>query len=263
MRIMDALEAQNVKPRPWYVFWLQNYAIWAVWLLSIVFGAVSLSVLWYAVDVGWYALFEATHETWLEFMVETVPYLWIPVFGLLLIVAVWDIRQTKRGYKYPLWLILSSSLLGSVALALWAVWFGVGNIVDRELGRIMPFYPSQERIEMRLWQQPVNGRLIGEVEEQNGELFVADVDGTSWLLDTSAVIGPDKDILVAGKSVRLLGIVGDDGVFVVCGAMPDIKDPLTDPEEFQRFRDVVRDRLQQPQLEAASNTPCVLPPPRR
>src|SRR5690606_40503149 len=112
--VLERLEREGITPHSRYYWLSYEYAFWGAWVLSVVLGAVALAVLSFtSVYIG-YSLFEATHGGFLTFLIDSLPYLWLLAFALLTLVAYFNLRNTKRGYKYPLYLVVGSSFSFSI-----------------------------------------------------------------------------------------------------------------------------------------------------
>lgn len=261
--IMAALEASGVTPKARFWFVLRNTALWSVWFLSIVIGSVTLSVFWYALERSWYGFYEATHFTWLSFMLDTVPMVWLPVFGLLIFLAYIDMRFTRLGYRYPLWQIVGSSLAFSLVGGAICAYLGIGSMLDRQIGEYMPQYPSQLRTERDLWQVPRHGRLAGTVSVMENNLFITDAEGMMWELVTDAIDGMDIEMLVPGMHVRLLGM-SSSSQFVVCGVLPGMENDDMPARKTAPYQKVVRERFKEMRETIKEETivlaPCMKTP---
>jgi hypothetical protein len=89
--------------------------VWFLWFFSVLFGALAVAVTLYVLMNHQYALYEATHNNLFTFIIEVLPFLWLFIFGLMTLVAIYNLRHTSRGYRYPVSVILASSLLLSLA----------------------------------------------------------------------------------------------------------------------------------------------------
>src|SRR5690606_21014678 len=100
--VLERLEKEGITPHSRYYWLSYEYAFWAAWLISVFLGSVALAVLSFASVYIGYSLFEATHGGFLTFFFDTLPYIWLVAFAALTLVAYFNLKNTKRGYKYPL-----------------------------------------------------------------------------------------------------------------------------------------------------------------
>ena len=224
--VYDRIDCEKICPHSRLFFLTQEYFIWAVWISSILIGALAVAVSLFVLKYRQYAFYEATHENFFTFVIEALPYLWIIIFGLMAFVAVYNIRHTKKGYRYPLWQILGSSMVLSLAGGAALQTFGFGYSVDHLLGQQMRMYGSQEKLEEKLWQNPNEGRLIGHMLHQamvpTSTVVFTDEAGGVWQVDVSELSIDERDLLEAEETVRLIGQISEKDIklFHSCGAFP-------------------------------------------
>jgi hypothetical protein len=154
-----------------------------------------------------------------------VPYVWLPVFAFLVLLSLYNMRHTSTGYRYPAWQVVGSSVLLSLFFGIVLYWLGLGHAVDKMVGSAMPMYPSQERIEEKLWQQPAQGRLVGAYvpESRQGSIVrFVDAAGAAWEVETADLAPTDLSILETGQRVRVLGVLKPEQFahFHACGVFP-------------------------------------------
>jgi hypothetical protein len=241
--VMSRIECGEVCPRSKRFFQTRECAVWFLWAVSVVIGALAVAVTFFVFTHRQYALYEATHENFFTFMVEVLPLLWIVVFGVMVLVAVYNMRHTKRGYKYPLWQIFSSSMVLSLAGGAALHLFGLGYSTDHMLGQKMDMYNSQEKIEQKMWQNPKEGRLLGHFEgplpPPSTLVVFKDVAGVQWQVNVNELSDSEKGFMERQENVRLLGNVTDDNlkVFYSCGAFPWTFDKPMNREDMRAARE--------------------------
>jgi hypothetical protein len=263
-QILSRLEDEAIEPRSKWVCSTQEYGVWALWLGTVVLGALSVAVTFFVVSHQRFALYEVTHESFLAFAVEVLPYLWIGIFALMAAFAVVNLRHTKRGYRYPLSMILGSSVLLSFALGGLLHLAGLGFSLDNKMGAWVKGYASQERMELKWWQNPEAGRLVGKAmyvrESDSTDLRFIDMAGTAWQLELDELHDQERQLLTEGRQVRLFGTPQDATTFHACGAMPWVQDRSYRGEELDRMRQEARVKIkafkEEKMVQMASSTVC-------
>lgn len=240
-RVMSRIECEKICPRSRLFFKTRECAVWSLWVLSVIVGALAVAVTLFVIGHRQYALFEATHDSFFTFIMEVLPYLWIAVFALMVAVAVYNLRHTKGGYRYPLWQIFGSSMVLSLAGGSALHVFGFGYFIDHHLGEQMRMYNSQEKMEMRMWQSPEDGRLIGRLlEAPRAPVAIgtfADVSGVEWQIDMTELAPHEQELLLREDTVRLMGVFDENTkLFHSCGAFPWLLDKAAKREEYEATR---------------------------
>lgn len=266
--VLNRIKAEGVCPRSRLWFQTRECVVWLLWLLSVLFGALAVAVSLFVIVYNHVGLFEATHDSRVIYMVDALPYLWIIILILMIGLAVFDFKQTKRGYRFPLWQIVLSSLLASFGVGFLLYIVGTGYQVDKELGKRLGFYNSQEKSERDRWQQPKEGRLLGQsmnssspVAAPSRSITFSDVDGLGWTVITSELSPYDQGLILSGERVKLFGFLDDlePPSFYACGALlASSKPPYTQAERSRAVREAKDRWLSAHQLktpsEPATNT---------
>ncbi len=216
--ILMRIESQSIKPTSRFRFICTEWGVWILWLTTIIFGAAALAVSIYVTMSANYAFYEATHENFLTFFIAVMPYVWVCLFFGMVYTAVFEMRNTKRGYRYSSSFIVISSLTLTVLGAVLLHCFGLGYTLDKKLGEQISMYMSMEKMEQKMWQNPEDGRLIGElIKIDNSGPNFFDSAGLIWQLSLSELTPLEISILQTGVPVKLFGTSTAEGIFHVCG----------------------------------------------
>lgn len=249
-QVLARIEKESVCPHSRLFFGSRECGVWALWFLTVLFGALSVAVTLFVVTFQQYSLYEATHESFLAFAVDVLPYLWILLFAVMVLFAVYNLRHTKNGYRYPLWKIIGSSLVLSLAGGSLLHLAGVGFSFDKQMGVFSKDYPSQEKLELKMWQNPQEGRLVGTLlSAEDGipqPLFVIeDQMGTRWNTDISELHEMDRFVLETGKRVRVLGLLEDVNppAFHACAIFPWVYEHEYSRSELRDMKNMMKERI--------------------
>jgi len=246
--VLDRIEKESITPSSWWKFACINCVVWTAWITTVIFGAISVAVLVYVSNRTRFELYEATHETFASFILDTLPFIWMFSFFAMITLAYINMRNTKCGYRYPLWRMLVSSILFSVVGGVVLHVFGVGYYTDTQFAKNMPTYISLERAEESLWQKPEKGRLLGVFgslsSDDSSPIFI-DAKENTWELETGELPQEGVKTLESGQKVRLLGAVSPVGqdVFHVCGVFPWMFNKNLSNHEMSKGRKIFIERM--------------------
>jgi hypothetical protein len=183
-KLAAKMKEEGMAPKPRWHFLLKDYVIWASGTLSLLIGAGAVSIMIYLFKYNGWEVQEQTHKSLWEFFLLTLPYFWIIFLGLFIFTLYYNLKHTKRGYRYPVWVIIVSSI--SVSIILGSLFFlvGLGERVDNILGERVPLYDKVINRHMGFWFNPEEGRLIGLVTVKNDEhsFNIQDPRGDDWLV---------------------------------------------------------------------------------
>lgn len=249
-RVLDRIEQEDLNPRSSFYFKCHELTVWVLWVLSVLIGALAIAVSLFAITYQKYAFYEATHENLITFMVEALPYLWFVILVFMILLAVFNVRNTKKGYRYPLWQIVISSLVFSFVGGYAMHFAGMGFMIDQKLGEYIAMYQSQEKMESRLWQNPGEGRLVGFLaltENTSGDekIIFKDIKNTKWEVNVTNLQEDDFIILNSGKKMKVLGQVLSftPPRFHACGVLPWMFEKNMSVNELSRERRGVIKRI--------------------
>lgn len=260
-QILSKIEKEAVVPRSRLFYRSYHMGLWFVWLITAVVGSVAVAVTLSIVSYKQFALYEVTHPNFIDFAMDYLPLLWIVVFISMLILAAYNLRHTKTGYRYPLWQILSSSLVISILGGFSLHILGMGFAVDKQFGVLTDYYQSQERLEQRMWQQPEQGRLLGVMLEEEiiqPMPFVNFIDSRSgnWQLDITELDEEDIINLNSRKLVRVLGVLQTNTEyksFHACAVFPWVYDYEHTIKELSEMRNKMKNQLLRRKLNKTNN----------
>lgn len=226
--VLDRIEAEAITPRPRWQCLAFSSSNWIIWAISVALGALSLAIVWYVLTSAPYMLYEATHETAFTLLVELIPLLWITLLGVMLVLAVFEMRRTKRGYRFSLVAIVGSSVAFSVVgavifhLAGFSMWF------DSALGQYVKGYMSFDKMEVRMWHNPTMGRYVGVIVVPAAGLPPAflpqpefrDADGMIWRVITESLTPAERSLLFSAKPVQIIGTSTFPQMLHLCAVVP-------------------------------------------
>lgn len=159
--ILAKIEEQHLEPRPRWQFFLIRSLWWVMALVTTIIGGIAFaSVLFFMQEQEWDWVL--SHATFAD-VLRSIPFAWIVIFVLFAIVTMYDIRATKRGYRYETPVLLALIVLSSMALGGAVYALGYEAKPHEFLRDRMPGYRSIAPDPQALWQQPRLGRFAGVV----------------------------------------------------------------------------------------------------
>ncbi len=230
--VLERLEREGITPRSRFYWMTQEYGLWGAWVVSVILGSFALAVASFSSLYVGYSLYEATHDTFLTFLLDTLPYLWFAAFAVMLLSAYFNLRYTKKGYRYSFLWVAGSSFGFSVAGGILLHFLGAGYYLDHYLGRSLDTYHSRAELETMVWQNPPAGRLVGfgrppGAADQIPGIIFTDVKDREWQLMTTDLSERESDLIRSGRKVRVLVATSStqsEEVMVVCGVFPWLLD---------------------------------------
>jgi hypothetical protein len=115
---------------------------WGLATLSVVVGGIAFSVADYVFfdnDVVRLASFQASS---IQDIARSIPYVWLVILGIFMLVAYYGFRKTRKGYRYATAAIVLASIGASILLGITLSAFDFGQTVHTYLLSHTDFYDS-------------------------------------------------------------------------------------------------------------------------
>lgn len=236
--ILEKIKEKKVQPKSKWHFLLKDGVVWLLGGIALFVGAVAVAVMVYIMRTHDFELYSYVHEGSLKMYLVAIPYVWLVLFIAFIILADYQIRNTKQGYKYSLHTLIISGLLLSSLLGILLYTIGFAEYLDEQLSEYSETYREYANPNFFMFdndEHVVFGKIILLGDE---EFTLKEPGGKEWLIEF------DDDIpLQEGMRVRVIGELGEDGntfeAEIVRPAFPgDRKRHLNDSPE-------LRERLEQ------------------
>jgi hypothetical protein len=204
--ILERIRANKITPLPRWRFLLLRGMFWFFALLSIIIGSFAVAtILFLFVDYNRRDLFAIPYDV-AEFL-SMIPFLWIIIFALFVVITEISIKHTKQGYRYRLRTIFSTSIILSIIFGSILNFIGIGEFTH-EFFNETQFYNYAVYDSKDAWSRPHMGRLAGTVlvVRDDNNFSVVDFNGHIWQVrlatSTSGIIVPEENSIV-----RMSGIL--------------------------------------------------------
>lgn len=200
-KILETIKDQQLKPKPKWQFLLQDYMVWLSGLLAIMIGGLAFAVIIYMFVNNDWGLYPAVSNSLVYFIFKTLPYFWLIFLVLFIIIAYYNLKHTKQGYKLRLRNMVLITVLVSVLLGLFWYNIGFGQVIDNALSNKFPIYRqfiNKTHQRALFLQNPDEGILIGVITEfeeidmassKNHVFTLVDWDNKEWqIISEPAVV---------------------------------------------------------------------------
>ena len=220
--LLHKIKDEKLLPKPRWQFLLKDYVVWGVGALALFLGAISMSLIFYMSRYADPNLYNRAGSRLWEELFLIVPFFWIICLVFFVFIMFYNIKHTKKGYRYSLPVVLAfivglSVILGGVFYAI-----GFGERIDDELGRRAPFYDRVINPHVDFWSQPERGRLTGMVvsSPNENEYVLVDRERGEWYILTSSTKQSSEQKIEIGRPIRLLGDIESEHRFKAKEILP-------------------------------------------
>lgn len=220
--LISKIKEGHITPKPRWRFAAKNYAIWGIGAITLLLGALTVALI----------IFMLVHNDWgadrppvggpLAEMFFVIPVFWLVCMILFIGVIYFDIKHTKKGYRYSPLIILAASIGSSIILGGIFYAFGLSQKIDDILGRRAPYYEHIINPRIRFWDNPEQGRLVGLIASQveTDKYKLLDRAQHEWTISTDGANKMPGAEITVGKPARLAGNKTGDWQFKVKEILP-------------------------------------------
>lgn len=220
-KVLDRIKDKKIEPKAKWQFLLKDSIIWVLFGLSIFIGALATAAAIFNIKFSDWDIYDRAPGGRFSFLLEVMPYFWLVILILLVVVAYYNFKHTKKGYKYNFVGIILLSLVASLVLGGASYGLGLGEKMEYRATRHLPFYKGLEDRRMQMWKKDPEGLLAGKIIKVYEERFdLEDLKNKLWEVETENTEIMPMVILQEGEMIRMIGKRQDGQIFVAERIMP-------------------------------------------
>ena len=181
--VLEKIQANHLQPKAKWKSALKNYIIWVGSLLFLLLSIASFSSsLHLLINNDWDVYHQISDSLW-RFVLLALPYFWLIFLIIFVLLADYNFKHTKGGYKLTLLKIITFSALIIVLGGLFLQRIGLGRLIDRQAAERLPFYHQIINRRLPVWLHSEKGFLAGVILETEEEYFILrDLNNKKWLV---------------------------------------------------------------------------------
>lgn len=209
-KVLKNIEQHHITPKPKWVFSLQNVAIWFSSVVFLLIGGFAFSVVIYMLlESDWRVYQNMNNNVW-GFTLLVLPYFWILVLAGLVVLAHYNLKNTKSGYRHRLSVIVLFVFVISMVIGSALYLMGVGRAIDEKFADRMPMYEefiNKMNRDKRIWMNPERGLLGGMIVsvENANQIKVSDFNNDVWVVNGDNETMFEGFEIGANRAVKIIG----------------------------------------------------------
>lgn len=214
-KIIQKIKDENIRPKPRWQFFLSEWIKKSLYLLFIISGSISFSVILFAVSQSEFKLLHHFRHSAIEFVLVMLPVIWLCLLIVFLGASVLSVLNTGRSYKmsFSRWIAYSTALSMSLGTLFFIT--GGGQWFEKNFESHVESYESIADKKLKIWSQPNLGTLSGDIVSlEDNTLVIKDWNGIIWQVDiTDSFIAPMVN-LEPGTKIKISGRKTSEDTFV-------------------------------------------------
>lgn len=213
-KLVEQIKAQQIQPRPRWYYTVLKWTVWLGFGLVVLIGALSFSVILFAIQQADFQLLQHLGHSRLEGFLSLLPLIWIVFLTLALLLSMYTLRYSERGYKFTLARLAGYSAAFSILLGTAFFISGGAQRLEKAFAIRVDLYQSVQEKKEQIWSMPETGYLGGTILSVTPEaLELEDFKGKKWTIDYLAADWPARVQLKPGERIKLRGKQGSSSVF--------------------------------------------------
>ncbi len=220
-QVLEKIKQEEIKPCSKWKFALKNYFMWGLFTVALIVGSLAVSVIIFSIKISDWDMHRELVGGPVKFLIVTLSYFWLLIFAAFVVVAYYNFRQTKKGYKYNIYVVVGITLLVTVLLGGFSYAFGFGEKMENIMTRKAPFYKGVQHNRQMMWNQAEKGLLGGRIVEVGENMIdLEDAKRGRWHVTVSTTQIMPMVIIREGNMIRIVGQKTDHDCFEAKRIMP-------------------------------------------
>ncbi len=228
--VLDRISEESITPRSRIFFQTKECVVWSVWFFAVLFGALSLAVLFFIGGTVTYDPYFSDYSNVGTFLLIVLPLVWLIVLVSTIYLAYVNLRHTRYGYRYRTVTVLvaGGSFIFLIGAALEQRQYGA--YVDSVLGDTFPGYVAYSDRLYEGWHQPEKSWYTGTLvmdktqdgDMEDGRYVLKSHGGETYTLDVTDM-SPEvraEFTTLAGQNIRMVATSTGPNGLLVCDVLP-------------------------------------------
>lgn len=199
-KILDKISQDHIAPKPKWEFVVRDYALWLFFGASLLVGSLASGVIIHLVRRTNWPYVWPEDGNWLNRLLIGVPYFWLAMLLIFLVLAFYNFKHTQRGYRHGTAVVIAvgiliSGLIGSLVYAIHGA-----EQIEETFYRRVPLYQMVIHRHGRMVMAHRQGLIPGLIVESGDDfLLIQDFNGMLWRVTTSTnQFSPGQRIYLIG-----------------------------------------------------------------
>lgn len=204
--MLDKIKKEHITPKPRWEFLLKDSAIWTAGIVALLVGGAAMAIIIHTFRNDDIDVLAEVGDGGLGTILILMPYFWIVTLAVFIMIAHYNFKHTKSGYRYRIPTIVIAAVIISVILGVFLYDAGAGRAIDRALTDRLPAYGKfMIHPRMRMWSRPDHNTIAGTVIEitNTSSFLMRDFRDHDWVVRAPDMF-PFPPFMTKGSQIRCL-----------------------------------------------------------
>lgn len=208
-KVLDTIKQEKIKPKPRWEFLLKDYFLWALFLVAVFVGSISVSIIIFVFQSEILDRPAPPQGHPMDSLIFSIPYFWLLVLALFLVIAYFNFRYTKSGYRYNALKVFLASIVLSIIFGAALHVIGLSHRAERATYDRIPLYKNIMEHRAQKMISPEDGHLGGIFINKTEEFIeLKAFDGKIWQVDVSSLEEEEISEILFEPGIRIM-ILGE------------------------------------------------------
>ena len=213
--LISKLKSQNLKPTPKWYFTIKGLTIGIIFFLLIMLGGLAFSVILFTIQQLDFDLITHMSHSSIEFLLGFLPFLWIVLLIVFLILGLFTFKKYRRGYKFSPARLFGVNTALSILIGTLFFMSGGGQWLENTFAVNIEIYESVNEKKINVWSNPENGYLSGHILRVDEEsLRLQDFKNKQWTVNYSNATISYSVVFEEGEIIKIRGEMSSPEHFI-------------------------------------------------
>ncbi len=216
-KILGKIKKENVQPYSRLHFIIHNFVIWSLFIFSSVLGSLACGVVIFQIRHTDWELYHYLNVDYGTFILINMPYFWLVFLLGFMGIAYFYCRRTERGYKCPAALVITASVIFSIAGGIVVYKVDLAERLETVCINNIGFYRKLQEKKTEIWMAPEKGLLAGTISRiiSGNKFKLKDLKSRTWQMDVSHARWRGHLKAAAGLKIKIIGRMSGKNSFIV------------------------------------------------
>ncbi len=203
--VLEKIKKENIRPISKNKFKLKRFFLWFVIAAFFLLGALTAAVVMFSLVNQDWDIHEKIAANHLVFILMVLPYFWLIVLIIFLIIAYANYRKTRHSYRYRFTSVLLGVVLLVALIGFLVYQLDLGRRVEEIISDYLPYY-RQINNNYQVWNKPESGLLAGSVTAVDQKILtIKDWNNQEWVIKLANGLEINSQVVKVGSKIKILG----------------------------------------------------------
>lgn len=212
---------ESPKQAPKWSVALKNRLVLTAFTLTILLGGAAFSVILLAIQQTDFRILSHLGHSTLEMFLGLLPFIWLVMLVIFLVISMYAILYSRRGYKFTLVRLFFNSALLSILIGSLFFIAGGAEKLERAFAVNVSIYEGIQERKVKIWSNPEEGYLSGQIIAVSPEFIrLKDFNNLEWDITYDDAFIAGRVRLESNEFIKLVGEKTGDRIFKAAEIRP-------------------------------------------